>query len=191
MRICKNCQAPYIGRGRVFCSRDCWAQANEDWPSRFWAKVQKTDGCWEWQAARDEHGYGIFAIQAVQYRAHRIAYQLTHGSLPDDLVVRHTCDNPPCVNPEHLIGGTQLDNITDRNERGRTAKGDQAGFRRHPERYPSRKGEHNGRAKITQSLADEIRERYRAGDIGARTLAKQYGVSRALIRFIVKGEIWT
>jgi hypothetical protein len=157
---------------------------------RFWKFVRKGDGCWEWQGARDERGYGIFTIDGKNRRAHRVAYRLTHGSLADDLVVRHTCDNPPCVNPEHLIGGTQLDNITDRNERGRTAKGERAGFRRHPERYPSRKGERNGRAKITQSLADEIRERYKAGNIGARTLAKQYGVSRALIRFVIKGKTW-
>lgn len=157
---------------------------------RFWTKVTKSDACWLWNGARDEHGYGLINIDGRNRRTHRIAYILTYGAIPDGLVVRHSCDTPACVNPDHLILGTQLDNIDDRNTRGRTAKGERAGYKTHPDRYPDRKGERNGRAKLTQTQVEEIRERYATGDIGARPLAAMYGVSRALIRLIVQGKAW-
>jgi hypothetical protein len=74
-------------------------------------------GCWEWNGARNEHGYGLFRAlrQGVEgARAHRIVYEhLTGVTIPDGKVLRHKCDNPPCVNPAHLIPGTQQDNIDD------------------------------------------------------------------------------
>ena len=66
--------------------------------ARFWAKVNKTDGCWLWTATIDRGGYGRFRL----FRAHRIAYALTHGSVPDGLTIDHLCRNRACVNPAHL-----------------------------------------------------------------------------------------
>src|SRR5688572_33287595 len=94
-------------------------------------------------------GYGHVSFNGEVRRAHRVAYELAHGVAPGNLVVRHSCDTPACVNPDHLLLGTQLDNIADRNMRGRTAKGDRSGPRTHPECYPGLKGEQNGRAKLT------------------------------------------
>jgi hypothetical protein len=93
-------------------------------PRRFWAKVgmQPTDRCWLWRgrlAAR--YGYGELFIQRGRppAKAHRISYELHHGSIAPGLVVMHTCDNTACVNPTHLKLGTQLDNIADTVAKGR------------------------------------------------------------------------
>lgn len=106
------------------------------WADRFWSKVDKSnsDGCWLWTAARDRDGYGSFWLQGEQVRAHRVAYALLHPGevVPEELVVRHECDNPPCV--RHLILGTRLDNDLDRVARGRSATGDRNGSRLYPER---------------------------------------------------------
>lgn len=157
---------------------------------RFWGKVDKSEGCWLWTGMRDERGYGRIAINRKNVRAHRIAYELTYGDLRADLVVRHSCDTPACVNPEHLLPGTQLDNIADRNDRDRTFKGKRLRPKTRGELERDLKGERNGRAKLTQAQAAEIRQRYAAGNIGARPLAKMFGVSRSLIRFIVQGKNW-
>lgn len=82
-------------------------------------------GCWEWNGKRNEHGYGIVNAVRQGYdgaRAHRVMYELTFGPLDLDVVVRHDCDNPPCVNPEHLRTGSQWDNTDDMVSRGRSGQ---------------------------------------------------------------------
>lgn len=79
-------------------------------------------GCWEWRGFRNELGYGIFSAERlglVHARAHRVVYEHLTGDEVGDRVLRHRCDNPPCVNPAHLETGTQADNINDMMERGR------------------------------------------------------------------------
>jgi HNH endonuclease len=79
-------------------------------------------GCWEWRGSRNENGYGIVNVRrqgAENARAHRVVYELAVGPIPEGLVLRHSCDNPPCVNPEHLTPGTHADNSQDMVERGR------------------------------------------------------------------------
>ena len=87
---------------------------------RFWSKVQKIDGgCWLWIAYRDSKGYGSFGLDGKVRKAHRVAYELTYGPLPEGAHVLHSCDNPSCVNPQHLRAGTHVDNMRDRVEHGR------------------------------------------------------------------------
>lgn len=96
---------------------------------RFWTKVEKTSTCWLWTAAtvtpmpRSPHiKYGVIGLGgrgAGIRRAHRVSYELCTGPIPRGLVIRHTCDNTLCVNPAHLILGTQADNVRDMAERGR------------------------------------------------------------------------
>ena len=135
--VCECCQVVftrrYINKKNQprFCSRACsWAgirgAAHGRWeggmsPDRFWGTVHKAtpDECWPWRGIIDSKGYGVFTAEQRKYGAHRIAYTLAKGPIPEGLLVRHTCDNPPCCNPAHLLVGTQKDNIADCIARGR------------------------------------------------------------------------
>lgn len=99
---------------------------------RFWSKVDQSGDCWLWAAYRNSRGYGMFMVSAGSplqntkstrpHLAHRIAWQLTYGTIPNGLVVCHHCDNPPCVRPDHLFLGTQSDNMVDSARKGRHAR---------------------------------------------------------------------
>jgi len=96
----------------------------EDVKARFWAKVdvRGPDDCWEWQGSRTNKGYGGFSINSHPLKAHRLAWQFANNrDWPAGLEACHSCDNPPCVNPNHIRPGTRRENIRDRVERGRNA----------------------------------------------------------------------
>jgi hypothetical protein len=81
--------------------------------NRFWEKVKKTDGCWIWIGSRVSEGYGLFMVNGKRRTAHRFSWEFHNGEIPQGINVLHRCDNPPCVNPEHLFLGDQEDNIRD------------------------------------------------------------------------------
>ena len=88
--------------------------------SRFWRRVDKTaEGCWEWPGAKFLSGYGLIESKGKQLRAHRVAWELENGPIPDGYMVRHTCDNRACVNSAHLLLGTHQDNMQDMSSRNR------------------------------------------------------------------------
>ena len=93
---------------------------------RFWSKVDKTDDCWLWTCMLDRDGYGLFGTwdnnRGKQWRAHRYAKLITDGLDPAKPVVMHTCDNPRCVNPDHLVNGTVQENNLDKQKKGRAYK---------------------------------------------------------------------
>lgn len=97
-------------------------------PDRFWSWVAQgqTDDCMEWMGQRLPKGYGTLAINSVRTYAHRVAYSLAFGPIPDGFQVCHRCDNPPCCNPTHLFLGTALDNARDRVAKGRSRNGPNA-----------------------------------------------------------------
>lgn len=91
--------------------------------AKFHASYKRVGECWIWQGARNVLGYGTLTINCRSFVAHRVAYAIHNGRDPGDLLVCHTCDNPPCVNPAHLWLGTAADNIEDMMSKGRHPSG--------------------------------------------------------------------
>lgn len=146
--------------------------------ARFWSKVDvKSKGqCWPWLGGTSRSPrsgpYGTFRHPSGKMtRAHRMSFELVNGPIPDGLVIRHTCDNPICCNPNHLIAGTQLDNVRDRDIRGR-------GW------IP--KGEAHGNSKLVTSQVIDIRRRNSQGE-SQRSLAREFGVSQHCIYSVING----
>lgn len=131
-------------------------------------------GCWEWRRGRDWDGYGIVRVNGRSRRAHRVAYAEFIGQIPEGLVVRHSCDNPPCVNPAHLLVGTVRDNNRDREDRGRGA---------------DRRGENCPTAKLTWLAVEQIRAQLATGGTHSE-LARAYEVSRKAISKIANQQTW-
>lgn len=145
--------------------------------SDFWECMIVTEtGCWEWQGSRDGDGYGQVSVNGKLQKTHRRAFELTYGYLPE--VVRHyECDNPPCYNPAHLRGGTVADNVADKVRKGRG-------------RSSCLRGELSTSAKLKASDVIQIRERYAAGGLTQRQLAKQYDITQAQVSQIVLKKKW-
>jgi len=144
---------------------------------RFWRKVRRGPGCWEWTARCNNHGYGKFSINRVGHYAHRVAWEIVNGPIPQGLCVLHHCDNPKCVNPAHLFIGTRADNTRDMMDKGR-------------HRLVVLHGEDHGCHKLTEVEVHEIRQRYARGGISQATLAREYSVTQAQISNIVKRHNW-
>jgi len=155
----------------------------------FWAGVDKSagpNGCWPWTRSLTEDGYGHCFFMGEQL-AHRIAWCLLKGPIPKGKCVLHECDNRPCVNPQHLFLGTRTVNNADRDQKGRTARGDRHGSRTMPERRP--RGERHASSKLTDAQVDEIRVLHPTGEYTYRSLGELFHVSHTEIGQILKKEI--
>ena len=141
---------------------------------RFWSKVQrgKSNECWPWMGSRSPLGYGHITQRRKHLWAHRVAYELSVGPIPDGHCVCHKCDNPSCCNPAHLFKGTPADNIRDAASKGRMAKGQE---------LPG--------AKLTDALVVLIKKQI-AGGTPLKTLASRYGVSAGTISRIKTRHTW-
>lgn len=131
--------------------------------------------CWEWTGLllKPPHlPYGRLTHKQKFYRAHIVAYQVFNGEVREGQVVRHTCDNPPCVNPHHLLVGTDADNSRDMVDRGRSSR-----------------GELHAHAKLTDEIVLEIRARLESGEQG-KDVAARYGISRAAVSRIGSRKTW-
>lgn len=158
---------------------------------RFWSKVSKgaNADCWPWLAYRDKDGYGQFWLNGTNVRATAVALLLVGRPLKNGECGLHTCDNPSCCNPFHLFAGTREDNVADRESKGRTAKGDSHGCRKHPETI--RKGERHHFSKLTPEIVRLCRYLYLSGKGTLHGLARQYNVAYPVMRSAVSGKTWS
>jgi len=145
--------------------------------NRFMRKVDKRgdDECWEWLSVKLPSGYGKFQLNYKNPLAHRVSWAIHKGSIPSGMCVCHKCDNPSCVNPNHLFLGTRLDNVRDMDKKRR---GNRA------------KGSNHYKSKLVESDAIKIRELYKTGNYSRIELGKMFGVSDKNIHPIVNRETW-
>ncbi len=141
----------------------------------FWAKVAKglPGDCWPWRGAKHPFGYGIVLLGGRRYLAHRVSLALA-GRIRDGLALHH-CDNPPCVNPDHLYEGTPAQNMRDKVARGRA-------------RGMPRGGGHPS-ARLTQSQVVAMRAAYAAGE-AIRDIASRVGISKKTAQDAIYGRTW-
>ena len=172
---------------------------------RFLDKTRRAEnGCLEWTACRyaGAYSYGKLGMGGRTVRAHRLAYELAHGPIPPGLFVLHKCDNPTCVEADHLFLGTAADNSADMVAKGRQAERARHGSRTHPERLPrgdqhvlhmhperAARGGAVGSARLDEAGVIEIRALACAGATH-RELAAAYGVSQTTISRAVRREAW-
>lgn len=182
-KSCEWCQAPFISvqskkssKFPRFCSRSCIvSHRNHVSPmpkasleSLFWRYVNRSTGCWIWTGSTNKYGYGVISRHG---KAHRASWKIHNGEFDTSLCVCHKCDNPLCVNPDHLFLGTKKDNSEDMVRKGRST------------------ATRNGRAKLTVNEVLEIRSRRTAGAAN-HELAVEYGVSAGLISKIMHRKAW-
>jgi hypothetical protein len=148
---------------------------------RFWPKVQKTDTCWLWTGGNLSDGYGrIYTYfrdkKPVLELAHRVAWQLTNGPIPEGIDVLHRCDNPSCVRPDHLFLGTLLDNAVDRENKGRGGG-------------KKIQGENHYKVELSQKDVRSIVDLLASGN-GVREISRQFGINSGTITCIKNGRSW-
>lgn len=140
-----------------------------EFEDRFWSKVDKTGDCWEWNAAKLPFGYGLFGSNGKTFRAHRVAWELTFGKIEGRLLVCHKCDNPPCVNPDHLFLGTHKDNFDDMVSKNRS----------------------QFEVKLSEEIVRKMVVIYNSHlGIRMRHLAKEFGVDTVTVSAIFTNKTW-
>lgn len=142
--------------------------------TRFLSKVDTNnfqhDSCWLWKGASKGNGYGHVKYKSRNIPAHRMAYQLFIGEVPESMDVCHVCDNRQCVNPDHLFLGSRSENMQDAKQKGRTS----GGHRKH----------------LKEHVVQEIKQRLSAG-ISVKKLSRVYGLSEHRINAIKSGRTYT
>lgn len=167
---CERCKKSFIPRrvspGRKpqrFCSFFCWRGA-ETPEERFWKHVRKDgpNGCWIWTGFLNNWGYGQMWNGVTNVYSHRFSFELHGGTLSDGMLACHRCDNPACVNPEHLFSGTSEENSQDAKSKGRTVLG-------------------RGHRKLTEDDRNEIRQLSAAG-VTKRKISARFGICPKTVR---------
>ena len=187
MKACRRCSEPIPTKREplaLYCSAYCrgmyFHERTHDFKSvrtdreRFEENLAEPDanGCIVWTGALfGDRGYGAFWLRGKTIGAHRAAYMFARGDIPDGMLVRHKCDNRPCVNIDHLELGTHADNARDAVERGRKPM-----------------GEHSVMAKLTDAQVAEIRALLAEGRLTQGEIARRYGVTQTWVWAIAHGK---
>jgi hypothetical protein len=170
------------GKGR-FCSRACrYASETKSTAQRFFEKVDKNGPvhqhlgtrCWIWTAYADRAGYGRIASPGhgtPSRLASHVSWEIHYGDIPPGKIVCHKCDNPPCVNPEHLFVGTHADNMHDKERKGRANRNNPA------------RGSRQGLAKLTEPEVEYIITQLLVGRT-CRSLSEEFSVSKSAVDMI-------
>ena len=188
-RKCVVCGTPFTvdvyvshlkHRALKHCSKSCSNRGRTKTLAERFARYigETTDsGCILWTGSRAAHGYGHIGGTVDGRRtmllAHRVAWELANGPIPDGLQILHRCDNPPCINVDHLFLGTHMDNHVDKAQKGRGPR-----------------GEKNPKAKLAAHHVREIRKRYASATVTQLQLAKEYHVHLSTIERIVAKTSW-
>lgn len=164
---------------------------SESIEKRLWSRVDKSGECWTWTGPVDRKGYGYMYVRpgkggGVHRFTHRVSYELSTGRpIPDNMLVCHRCDNPPCVRPDHLFLGTQSDNLKDMRTKGRHAVGERIWKNRF-----HWKGTQHHMSKLTPDIVIEIRKMHRRRT-SMSNIALRYGVSGNTVRDVIYGVTWS
>ncbi len=141
--------------------------------NRFWSKVNKTDDCWNWTGAKDSGGYGVCTVNGKNHNTHRLSWEWANRKkVPQGQVLLHSCDTASCVNPSHLTPGSQKNNVEDRVNKDRSAK-----------------GKRNGRARLTDKDIKKIKK-LRAKGLTETAIAVLFGVGRSTISNVLHNRTW-
>lgn len=176
---CRECKGDFTrepnqirGGRKYFCSRECSFKHGKPFEKKFWAKVQKTETCWLWTGTVNNKGYGETRYEGRFALSHRVSFIIHKGPIPEGMVVRHRCDNPPCLNPKHLELGTIAENTKDKIMKQRQAQGTT-----------------QGHAKFTEQTLREAK-RLRSDGWTYLELERHFNISRQTISKAVRGETW-
>ena len=144
--------------------------------ARFWSKVRVTNNeysCWEWAGAIDGTGYGQLRINKTSIRAHRQAWEIFNGPIPEGLFACHKCDNRKCCNPFHIFLGTNQQNIDDAKKKGR---------------IPCGEAHHS--AKLTLSIVRRVRSLYESGQYTQKQITIITGIPKSTVHQITSRQTW-
>ena len=177
-----GCEKRAFSRGWCSCHYSRWKRNghhlrtlyNLDHSKTFKNNIKKNgDGCWDWQGANNGKGYGCLRVDGKRVLAHRYSYEAHIGPIPrlknsyHGVCVLHKCDNPSCVNPDHLFLGTHNDNMQDKMSKGRS-----------------------GVVKLSASTVAKMKQEYLSGKTCHRELAKKFGTSYQNVGAILSGKTW-
>ena len=150
---------------------------------RFVTKIKEYESCLEWNGHVMSNGYGQFGVGRKIYLAHRIAWIIRFGEIPDGLFVLHKCDNRKCVNVDHLFLGTAKDNYDDAVNKSRIPPSNIQVRGKH-------RGEKHHSHKLTEAAVIEIRANYKPFVYTQRMLSEKYGVSQRAIEDVISRRRW-
>lgn len=165
---CWYCNKKFIRKniGIKWCSDKC----------RLLKKIKKKkSGCWEWQSGKGTNGYGVSSINGKNMQAHRHFYLVFKGNIPKEKQINHKCDNPSCVNPDHLWVGSQKENMEDKKNKGRCA---------------DKRGEKHHLSRFVEDDVKKIREMYKYG-VTQKIISKVFKCDPSNISYIVRNKRWS